>query len=117
MKKIIAALMMFGAMSAQACEIEGKLKWCVEVSKSDTEPYVVVDGQRSNDFKVEKYYGSYLKVTYLKPITKNFKGELVVLREGKEVRKQIAVTTKNYEDGSKVEKGVGGFLEALKPGK
>jgi hypothetical protein len=115
MKKIMVGMLavfgLFGA--AQACEIEGHVKWCVEVARtSEKMPQVFVGGKVSEDFKVERMYGSYIKVNYLKPITENVKAELVFVNQnGKEEKRPISVTTKLINDGSKIESNMSDFIK------
>lgn len=121
MKKLISAIVLtIGAVATtQACEIEGHAKWCVEVVKlQDTTQQIFIDGKPSADFSFTPMYGSYLKITYNKPITQNLKGELIVKsKDGKEVKRPMSVTTKLLDDGSKVQSGMAGFLNQLKAGK
>ena len=115
MKKVIVGMLALCGLigSANACEIEGHVKWCVEVARTnDKMPQVFVDGKVSEDFKVERLYGSYIKVNYLKPITQNVKGELVFANpQGQQEKRQISVTTKLLNDGSKIESNMGDFIK------
>ncbi|MBY4717518.1 hypothetical protein [Ralstonia mannitolilytica] len=120
MKKILlaAALVASSITVAQACEIEGHLKWCIEVGKyANTTQEIQINGQPSSDFKTSVNYDSYLKITYTQPITQNLNGFLVVKDKssGKELfRRPVSVTTKVINDGSSIPKGMAGFLEKLK---
>ena len=119
MKKLLSAIVLtLGAVgTTQACEIEGHLKFCVEVVKlKDTTQQVFIDGKPSADFKLTPLYGSYLKITYLKSITQNLKGELIVKsKDGKEEKRPMTVTTKLINDGSKLPQGMTTFINDLTP--
>lgn len=120
MKKILlaAALVATSIATANACEIESHLKWCVEVGHyNNTTQEVQINGQPSPDFKTSVNYDSYLKITYTKPITENVSGFLVVKDKtsGKEMfRRPVTVTTKVINDGSSIPKGMANLLDKLK---
>lgn len=117
MNKIImmAALTTFIFNSAQACTIESHLKACVEVIKlKDTTQVIEVDGKPSSDFTTKVMWGSYLKISYNKPITDPVMAMLVVTgSDGKVVTRPVDVTTKVIDDGSKIKDGVGALAKEL----
>lgn len=119
MKKKLAALALALATAsgtASACTMESHTNFCVETGDFAGGTYqAYVDGKPSNDFELKVVGGRYMKISYLKPITQDLSGYVLVTeKNGRTFERPFNVSTKRLYDGGDIPGKMLGLINLLK---
>lgn len=115
--KLIAALIMSvcAVSAASACEIEPRLKKCMEVGKwADATIEVEVEGTKPSDFSYTTKFKSYLVISYKGKFDSAKRGELKITRpDGTTESRPMSIKAHEYEDGYKAVDGIKDILSEV----
>ena len=115
--KLIATLMLSACVisAANACEIEPRLKKCMEVGKwANAQIEVQMEGTKPSDFNYTTKFKSYLVISYTGKFDSAKTGQLKITRpDGTVEQRAMSIKATEYDHGYKAVDGIKSILSEV----